>query len=116
MKARGALWRGTERQKEKGRRKKSFFLMVFLGFEVGCSLESEFEFAAEFIAVGKIELVFLDEELAIHLIGGVFDKQFVFVAGEDDADGRVVAFGVFLGGEVAEVEIRKAEGSAPWRA
>jgi hypothetical protein len=59
MKARGALWRGTERQKEKGRRKKSFFLMVFLGFEVGCSLESEFEFAAEFIAVGKIELVFL---------------------------------------------------------
>jgi hypothetical protein len=43
--------------------------------------------------------------LAIHLIGGVFDKQFVFVPGEDDADGRVVAFGVFLGGEVAEVEI-----------
>jgi hypothetical protein len=76
-------------------------------------LESEFEFAAEFFAVGKIELVFLDEELAIHLIGGVFDKQFVFVAGEDDADGWVVAFGVFLGGEVAEVEIRKAEGSAP---
>jgi hypothetical protein len=51
------LWRGTERPKEKGRRKKSFFLMGFLGFEVCCSLESEFEFAAEFIAVGKIELV-----------------------------------------------------------
>ena len=83
--------------------------MVFLEFEVGCSLESEFEFAAEFFAVGKIELVFLDEELAIHLIGRVFDKQLVFVAGEDDADGWVVAFGVFLGGEVAEVEIHLAD-------
>lgn len=84
-------------------------MIVFLGFEVGCSLESEFEFAAEFFAIGKIELVFLDEELAIHFIGGVFDKQFVFVAGEDDTDGRVVAFAVFLGGEVAEVEIHLAD-------
>jgi hypothetical protein len=53
---------------------RSVFGFVFLGFEVGCRLESEFEFAAEFFAVGKIDLVFLDEELAIHLIGGVFDK------------------------------------------
>ena len=72
-------------------------------------MESEFEFAAEFFAVGEVELVFLDEELAIHLVGGVFDKQLVFVPGEDDADGRVVAFAIFLGGEVAEVEIHLAD-------
>lgn len=37
---------------------RSVFGFVFLGFVVGSSLESEFEFAAEFFAVGKIELVF----------------------------------------------------------
>ena len=44
-------------------------------------------------------MVFLHEKLAVHLIGGVFDKQFVFVAREDDADGWVVAFDILLGGK-----------------
>lgn len=51
-------------------------------------LEGNFQFAAEFFAVGEVELVFLDEELAVHLVGGVFDEEFVFVARKDDADGR----------------------------
>jgi hypothetical protein len=62
-------------------------------------LEGEFQFTAEFFAVGQVELVFLDEELAVHLVGGVFNEQFVLVSSEDDANGRVVAFGVLFGGE-----------------
>ncbi len=68
-------------------------------------MEGELQFAAKFFAVGEVELVFLDEELAVHFVGGVFDKQFVLVPSQDDADGRVVAFGVFLGGKVAEIHV-----------
>jgi len=71
--------------------------------------EGALEFATEFLAVGEVELVFLNEKLAIHLVGGVFDEKFVFLASEDDADGRVVALGVFLGGEVAEIHVHLAD-------
>ena len=54
-------------------------------------------------------MVFLHEELAVHLVGGVFDEQFVLVPGEDDADGRVVALDVLLGGEVAEIHVHLAD-------
>ena len=54
-------------------------------------------------------MVFGDEELAVHAVGGVLDQQFVLVAAEDDADGRVVAFDVFLVGEVAEIEVHLAD-------
>ena len=53
-------------------------------------------------------MVLLDEELAIHLVGSIFDKEFVFASGEDDADRRVIALGVFLSGEVAEIQIHLA--------
>ena len=43
------------------------------------------------------------------MIGGVLDEQLVLVAGEDDADGRVVALGGFLGGEVAEIHVHLAD-------
>ena len=78
---------------------------VFRIGAVFCDLEGELQFAAKFFAVGEVELVFLDEELAVHFVGGVFDKQFVLVPTQDDADGRVVAFGVFLGGKVAEIHV-----------
>ena len=54
-------------------------------------------------------MIFLDEELAAHLVGGVFHQQFVFVACENDANRRVVALGIFLVSEVAEVEIHLAD-------
>ena len=72
-------------------------------------LEGEFQLAAEFFPVGQVKLVFLNKELAVHLVGGVFDEEFVFSTAEDDADGRVVAFRILLGGEVAEVEIHLAD-------
>lgn len=81
----------------------SFMAAFFSG-----KLEGEFEFAAQFLAIGQVELVFLDEELAVHLVGGVFDKQFVLVPGENDADGRIVARDIFFLGEVAEVKIHLA--------
>lgn len=74
------------------------------GFQQGC-----LQLAAQFLAVGEVELVFLDEELAVHLVGGVFDEQFVLVPGEDDAYGRVVAFAIFLGGKVAKIHIHLAD-------
>jgi len=73
------------------------------------TLQGSFQLAAQFLAVGEVELVFLYEELAVHLVRGVFDEQFVFVPGEDNADGRVVACAIFLGGEVAEVEVHLAD-------
>jgi len=68
-----------------------------------------FEAGFEFLFGGQVELIFLNEKLAVHLVGGVFHEQFILVAGEDDADGRVVARGVFLGGEVAEIHIHLAD-------
>ena len=61
-------------------------LLVFFAAAIFGDLQGEFQLAAEFLAIGQVELVFLDEELAVHLIGGVFDEQLVLVAGEDDAD------------------------------
>ena len=72
-------------------------------------MQGDFQFAAKLFAVGQVKLVFLDEKLAVHLVGGVFDEQFVLVPGEDDADGRVVALGVLLGGEVAEIHVHLAD-------
>ena len=40
---------------------------------------------------GEVELILLDEELAVDLIGGVFDKQLILIPDEDDADGRILA-------------------------
>lgn len=78
-------------------------------FAIFLKPEREFQFAPEFLAVGEVELVFLDEELAVHLVGGVFDEEFVFLPGENDADGRVVAFGVLFLGEVAEIHVHLAD-------
>jgi hypothetical protein len=72
-------------------------------------LQSMLQLAAEFFAVGEVELVLLDKELAIHLVGGVFDKEFVFVSGEDDAHRGVIALGVLLGGEIAEIQVHLAD-------
>jgi hypothetical protein len=44
-------------------------------------------------------------KLAVHLIGSIFHQQCVLVFGEDNADRRVIAFDVFLTGEVAPIHI-----------
>ena len=54
-------------------------------------------------------MVFLDEKLAIHLIGGIFDEPFILLTGEDDADGRIIAFDILFRGEVAEIEVHLAD-------
>jgi hypothetical protein len=72
-------------------------------------LEGEFQLPPELLAARQIELVLLDEELAVHLVGGIFDKQFILVPREDDADGWIIAFDVFLRGEVAKVEVHLAD-------
>ncbi len=79
-----------------------------VGFRISAvfsDLEGEFQLAAEFLAVGEVKLVFLDEELAVHFVSGVFDEQLIFVSGENDADGRIVTLRVFLGGKVAEIHV-----------
>ena len=72
-------------------------------------LQSMLQLAAKFFAVGEVELVLLDKELAIHLVGSVFDKEFVFVSGEDDADRGVISLGVLLSGEIAEIQVHLAD-------
>lgn len=68
-------------------------------------MEGELQLAAKFFPVGQVKLVFLNEELTVHFVGGVFHEEFVFAPTEDDADGRVVAFRVFLCGKIAEVQV-----------
>lgn len=72
-------------------------------------MQGAFELAAKFFAVWKVELVFLHKELAVHLVGGVFDEQFVLVPRENYADRRVIVCGVLLSGKIAEVEVHLAD-------
>ena len=78
--------------------------------------QGQLQLAAQFFTVWQVELVALTEELTVELVGGVFDEQFVLVAAQDDADGRVVALGVFFVGEVAQIHVHLVDVVVPYLA
>jgi hypothetical protein len=44
-------------------------------------LERQLKLVAKLFAIRKIQLVLLDKELAVHLVGGVFDQKLILVPG-----------------------------------
>ena len=71
--------------------------------------QTQLHLMSQLFAVGQIKLIFLHKKLAVHLIGCIFHQQFILVFGENNADGWIVAFDVFLVGKVAHIHIHLAD-------
>jgi len=54
---------------------------------------------------GKLKEVFPDEEVLVHIGGGVFDKSLVFISNQENADGRIVRLFADLGAIVVQVGV-----------
>jgi hypothetical protein len=67
--------------------------------------QGQFQLAAQLLTVRQVQLVFLHEQLAVHLVRRVFDQQLVLVFGQNNPNWGVVTLGVFFVRKVPHVHV-----------